>query len=137
VFLPLVIDFYGIVVALPAIGRDLHSSAVGPAERAEIGGLLSGSPDAVTALARLGAAAAAKVEQIVRASYDHGFESGMILCAALSLAGRGSGDDRDRNATRSRLRTATSRGVIARASQEGVGSWRAGAPSSSAPSSSS
>jgi MFS family permease len=26
VFLPLVIDFYGIVVALPAIGRDLHSS---------------------------------------------------------------------------------------------------------------
>jgi hypothetical protein len=27
------------------------------------------------------------VEQIVRASYDHGFEAGMILCAALSLAG--------------------------------------------------
>ena len=62
-------------------------TAVGPAERAEIGGLLSGSPDAVTGLSRLRAAAAADVERIVRASYDHGFEVGMILCAALSLAG--------------------------------------------------
>jgi EmrB/QacA subfamily drug resistance transporter len=60
---------------------------IGPAERTEIGGLLSGSPGAVAALARLGSAAAAEVEQIVRASYDHGFEAGMILCAALSLAG--------------------------------------------------
>jgi hypothetical protein len=60
---------------------------IGPAERTEIGGLLSGSPGAVAALARFGSAAAAEVEQIVRASYDHGFEAGMILCAALSLAG--------------------------------------------------
>jgi hypothetical protein len=35
----------------------------------------------------LGAAAAAEVDQIVRASYDHGFEAGMILRAALSLVG--------------------------------------------------
>ena len=59
----------------------------GAAERTEIGGLLSGSPDAVTALARLATAAAAEVEQIVRSSFDHGFQAGMILCAALSLAG--------------------------------------------------
>ena len=64
-FLPLVIDFYGIVVALPAIGRDLHSST--------------------TSLAWT--AAAAEVEQIVRASFDHGCQARMILCAVLSLAG--------------------------------------------------
>jgi hypothetical protein len=52
-----------------------------------IAGLLSGSPEATQNLARLAPAAAAEVEQIVRASYDHGFEAGMILCAALSLAG--------------------------------------------------
>jgi hypothetical protein len=62
-------------------------ATVGPAERSEINGLLSGSPDAVTALAKLTAAAAADVEQIVRSSFDHGFQEGMILCAALSLAG--------------------------------------------------
>jgi hypothetical protein len=62
-------------------------TAVGPAERAEISGLLSGSPDAVTTLSRFGAAAADEMEQIVRASYDDGFEADMILCTALSLAG--------------------------------------------------
>jgi hypothetical protein len=62
-------------------------ATVGPAERSEINGLLSGSPDAVTALAKLTAAAAADVEQIVRSSFGHGFQAGMILCAALSLAG--------------------------------------------------
>jgi MFS family permease len=62
-------------------------TAVGPAERTEISGLLSGSPEAVAALARFGAAAIAEVEQIVRSSFDHGFQAGMILCAALSLAG--------------------------------------------------
>ena len=64
-----------------------EGTAVGPAERAEISGLLSGSPEAVAALARFGAAAIAEVEQIVRSSFDHGFQAGMSLCAALSLAG--------------------------------------------------
>ncbi len=62
-------------------------AAVGPAERAEIGGLLSGSPGAVAALSRMGAAAVADMEQIVRSSFDRGFQAGMILCAALFLAG--------------------------------------------------
>jgi hypothetical protein len=120
VFLPLVIDFYGIVVALPAIGRDLHSSAVGPAERAEIGGLLSGSPDAVTALARLAAAAAAEVEQIVRASYDHGFEAGMILCAALSLAGVAVALIGTGTRPRARARPAAARSLMPRAFSGGL-----------------
>jgi hypothetical protein len=55
VFLPLVIDFYGIVVTLPAIGRDLHSS---------------------TSSLAWTAAAAAEVEQIVRSSFDHGSKRG-------------------------------------------------------------
>jgi hypothetical protein len=62
-------------------------AAVGPAERAEITGLLSGSPEAASAVARLAPAAAAEAERIARASYDHGFEAGMILCAALALVG--------------------------------------------------
>jgi EmrB/QacA subfamily drug resistance transporter len=82
----------GVLVRGLEYGRltDLLTAAgtsVGPAERAEITGLLSGSPEAVTALTRLGQAAAAEVEQIVRASYDRGFTAGMILCAVLSLAG--------------------------------------------------
>jgi predicted MFS family arabinose efflux permease len=62
-------------------------AAVGAAERAAIAGLLSGSPEAAQALARLAPAIAAEAERIVRASYDHGFQAGMILCAALALAG--------------------------------------------------
>jgi MFS family permease len=77
----------GVLVRARIRPADRPSCRGGHGGRAEIGGLLSGSPDAVTALARLGAAAAAEVEQIVPASYDHGFEAGMILCAALSLAG--------------------------------------------------
>ena len=69
---------------------DLLSAAgasVGPTGRAEITGLLSGSPEAAQALATSAPAAAAEAERIVRASYDHGFQAGMILCAALALAG--------------------------------------------------
>jgi hypothetical protein len=46
---------YGIVVTLPAIGRDLHSS---------------------TSSLAWTAAAAAEVEQIVRSSFDHGSKRG-------------------------------------------------------------
>jgi MFS family permease len=62
-------------------------ASVGAAERAEIAALLSGSPEAVQALARMAPAAAAEAQEIARASYDHGFEAGMILCAGLALVG--------------------------------------------------
>ena len=82
----------GVLVRGLEYGRltDLLSAAgatIGAGERAEITGLLSGSPEAASALARLAPAAAAEAEQIARASYDHGFEAGMILCAGLALIG--------------------------------------------------
>jgi EmrB/QacA subfamily drug resistance transporter len=62
-------------------------ASVGGAERSAITDLLSGSPESVQALASLAPAAAAEAEHITRASYDHGFQAGMILCAALALVG--------------------------------------------------
>jgi MFS family permease len=52
VFLPLVIDFYGIVVALPAIGRDLHSSTTSLAWT--VNAFMLGMAGPLVAVGRLG-----------------------------------------------------------------------------------
>src|SRR5262245_39892573 len=52
VFLPLVIDFYGIVVALSAIGRDLHSSTTSLAWT--VNAFMLGMAGPLVAVGRLG-----------------------------------------------------------------------------------
>jgi len=67
-----------------AAGGSLSAEA-----KADLGQMLSGSPEAAAALAKLAPIVAERVEDIVRTSFDAGFTAGMLLCLAVSILGTG------------------------------------------------
>src|SRR5262249_47840212 len=59
--------------------------SLSPDAKADLGRLLSGSPEAAAALAKLAPTVAEHVKEIVRTSFDAGFTAGMLLCLAVSI----------------------------------------------------
>jgi EmrB/QacA subfamily drug resistance transporter len=59
--------------------------SLSPEVKADLGRLLSGSPEAAAALAKLTPVVAEHVKEIVRTSFDTGFTAGMLLCLAVSI----------------------------------------------------